>query len=85
MGFTKAIAREVAIKGITVNCVALGYINVGMSLRLPEEMREKIRETIPMKRFGEPEEVANVVVFLCSKDAGYITGQVIGINGGCYM
>lgn len=85
IGFTKAIAKEVAIKGITVNCVALGYIEVGMNLRLQEELRTKIQEEIPMKRFGKPEEVADVVVFLCSQSASYITGQVIGVNGGCYM
>jgi 3-oxoacyl-[acyl-carrier protein] reductase len=84
IGFTKAVAKEVAIKGITVNCVALGYINAGMNLRLPEELREKIKETIPMKRFGEVEEVAAIVVFLSSKEASYITGQVININGGLY-
>jgi len=85
IGFTKAIAKEVAIKGITVNCVALGYIEAGMNLRLPEELRAKIREEIPMKRFGKPEEVADTIIFLCSQSASYITGQVIGINGGCYM
>jgi NAD(P)-dependent dehydrogenase (short-subunit alcohol dehydrogenase family) len=82
IGFTKAIAKEVALKGITVNCVALGYIEAGMNLRLSEQLRNQIRDTIPMKRFGTPEEVSEVILFLCSKEASYITGQVIGINGG---
>jgi 3-oxoacyl-[acyl-carrier protein] reductase len=84
IGFTKAVAKEVATKGITINCIALGYINAGMNLKLPEDMRAKILETIPMKRFGDAEEVAETVIFLCSKGAGYITGQIIGINGGLY-
>lgn len=82
IGFTKAIAKEVALKGITINCVALGYIEAGMNLRLSEQLREQIRDTIPMKRFGTPKEVSEVILFLCSKEASYITGQVIGINGG---
>jgi len=84
IGFTKAVAKEVALKGITVNCVALGYINAGMNLRLAEDVREKIRESIPMKRFGTVEEVADTVVFLASEGAGYITGEVVNINGGLY-
>lgn len=84
IGFTKAVSKEVAIKGITVNCIALGYINAGMNLRLPEETREKIREIIPMKRFGTVEEVADTVIFLASENASYITGQVININGGLF-
>jgi len=85
IGFTKAVAKEVATKGITVNCISLGYIDAGMNLRLSEELRNQIKESIPMKRFGKVEEVAEAVLFLCSNGAGYITGQVIGINGGCYM
>lgn len=84
IGFTKAVAKEVAIKGITVNCIALGYIEAGMNLRLPEDTREKIKESIPMKRFGTIEEVAETVMFICSKGASYITGEVININGGLY-
>jgi len=83
IGYTKAVAREVALKGITVNCVALGYIDAGMNLRLPEEMREKIKTQIPMQRFGTSEEVAEVILFLSR--ASYVTGQVIGINGGYFM
>jgi len=85
-GFTKGVAREVADKNITVNCVALGYIEAGMNLRLPEEIRQKVLQEIPMKRFGKVEEVADLVMFLCTHEAGaYITGQIIHLNGGYYM
>lgn len=84
-GFTKAVAKEVAGKNITVNCIALGYIETGMNLRLPEELRQEILQKIPMKRFGKVEEVAGSVVFLCTEEAAYITGQVIHLNGGYYM
>lgn len=84
-GFTKSAARETARYGITVNALALGYINAGMLLKLTPEMQESIKKQIPIGRFGDPEEVAATVVFLCSEKAGYITGQVLGINGGYYM
>ena len=84
-GFTKAVAEEVANKNITVNCITLGYIEAGMNIRLPEEIRQKILQGIPMKRFGKVEEVAGTVVFLCTEEAAYITGQIININGGYYM
>jgi 3-oxoacyl-(acyl-carrier-protein) reductase len=84
-GFTKAVAKEVARKNITVNCIALGYIETGMNTRLPEELRQSILQEIPMKRFGKVEEVAGSVMFLCTDEAAYITGQVIHINGGYYM
>jgi 3-oxoacyl-[acyl-carrier protein] reductase len=83
-GFTKTVAKEVANRNITANCVAFGYIEAGMSLRLPEETRQKVLQEIPMKRFGKIEEVASLIVFLCSDEAAYITGQVIHINGGYY-
>ncbi len=79
IGATKALAREVAKRNITVNAVAPGFIETEMIDGLPVK---EIAKTIPAGRFGKPEEVAAAVVFLCSKDAGYITGQVIGINGG---
>jgi 3-oxoacyl-[acyl-carrier protein] reductase len=84
-GFTKAVAKEVARRKITVNCIALGYIETGMNLRLQEELRQSILQGIPMKRFGKVEEVAASVVFLCTEEAAYITGQVIHINGGYFM
>ena len=78
-GIGKAIAREVAKRDITVNAVAPGFIETEMT----DDLKVKeITKTIPAERFGKPEEVAAAIVFLCSKDAGYITGQVIGINGG---
>ena len=84
-GFTKSAARETVRYGITVNALSLGYINTGMLLKLTPELQESIRKQIPAGRFGDPEEVAATVVFLCSEKAGYITGQVLGINGGYYM
>ncbi len=84
-GFTKSAARELVRYGVTVNALALGYINTGMLLKLSPELRDTILKQIPIGRFGEPEEVAAAVLFLCSEKAGYITGQVIGINGGYYM
>ena len=84
-GFTKSVAREVANRNITVNCVAFGYIETGMNLRLAEETRQKVLQDISMKRFGKDEEVSGPIVFLCTNEAAYITGQIIHINGGYYM
>jgi len=84
-GFTKTVAREVANRNITVNCVAFGYIETGMNLGLPEEIRQKVLQEIPMRRFGKVEEVSGPIVFLCTDEAAYITGQIIHINGGYYM
>jgi len=82
IGFTKTIAREVASRGITVNAVAPGFITTRMVEGLGEEVRAQILERIPLGRFGAPEEVAACVAFLASDDAAYITGQVVGIDGG---
>ena len=82
IGFTKAVAREVASRNVTVNALAPGYVATGMVEQLPEGTRQKILDRIPMGRFGAPEDVAEAVVFLCSKGAGYITGQVLTIDGG---
>jgi 3-oxoacyl-[acyl-carrier protein] reductase len=82
VGFTKSVAKEVADKNITVNCVAYGYINAGMNLRLPEENRQKVLQNILLKRFGTLEEATGPVVFLCTDAASYITGQTIHVNGG---
>ena len=82
IGFTKSVALEVATKGITVNAIALRYFDTGMGRQLPPKMQEEIVNRIPMKRFGEPREVTRTVMFLCSEDASYITGQVVNINGG---
>lgn len=78
---TKALAQEVARKNVTVNCVAPGFINTDMTADLD---RDTLSQTIPAHRFGTPEEVAHLVGFLASKEAGYITGETISINGGLY-
>jgi len=85
LGFTKSLAREVAPLGITVNAIAPGFINTEMTRRLPEEVREMWLQQVPMRRWGEPEEVAQLVAFLASQAAGYITGQTVHINGGLFM
>lgn len=85
VGLTKSVAKEVSRKNITANVVAVGYVNIGMFKRLSESMRASILSQIPIGRFGYPEEVANLVMFLSSDYAAYITGQSINLNGGCYM
>ena len=82
IGATKALSLEVAKRGITVNCVAPGVIESDMTEDLP---KDKVLDMIPMKRFGTTEEVANVIEFLISEKASYITGQVISVNGGLYL
>lgn len=85
IGFTKAIAREVASRGVTVNAVAPGFIESDMTAKLPEKLREEFLQAIPVGRFGTCTEVAEMIVFLAGTGAGYITGQVFSINGGLYM
>ena len=82
IGFTKSVAREVASRNVTVNALAPGYITTGMVEKLSEAAREKILSRIPMGRFGVAEDVSEAVVFLCSKGASYITGEVLTIDGG---
>ena len=84
-GFTKAVAQEVAGKGVTVNTVSPGYIATSMIMDVPEEIRETIRKDIPVGRFGEPEDIARVVSFKTAESAGFITGANISANGGQYM
>jgi 3-oxoacyl-[acyl-carrier protein] reductase len=85
IGFSKSVAKEVATKNITVNAITLGYIEIGMLLALPEAVQQQILPTIPMKRWGHVYEVTSTVLFLASKEAGYITGQSINVNGGNYV
>jgi 3-oxoacyl-[acyl-carrier protein] reductase len=85
LGFTKAMAREVASRGITVNAVAPGFIETEMTAGLPAKLREESLRSIPLGRFGTCEEVAASIAFLSAPAAAYITGQVIGVNGGMYM
>jgi 3-oxoacyl-[acyl-carrier protein] reductase len=82
IGFTKTVAREVASRGITVNAVAPGFITTRMVEAIADDLRGQIMERIPLARFGTPEDVAASVAFLASDDAAYITGQVLGIDGG---
>lgn len=84
IGFTKAIAREVAAKGVTVNAVAPGIVDTEMAGLIPEEVRAEFLRQIPMKRFAKPSEIADVVAFLASDRAAYITGQIIQVNGGWF-
>jgi 3-oxoacyl-[acyl-carrier protein] reductase len=85
VAFAKSLAREVAGRGVTVNCVAPGYIETAMTGVLPEEVKKAFLEIIPMKKFGLPKDVASAVKFLLSDDASYITGHVVNVNGGMYM
>lgn len=85
VGMSKAIAMEVASRGITVNCVAPGFIKTAMTDALNDEQQKRITDNIPAARFGLPQDVASAVVFLSSNEAGYITGQTIHVNGGLLM
>jgi 3-oxoacyl-[acyl-carrier protein] reductase len=85
IGMSKSLAAEVASRGITVNCVAPGFIKTAMTDKLNEEQQKRITDNIPAQRFGTPEDVAAGVVFLASDAAGYVTGQTLHINGGLLM
>lgn len=85
IGLTKALAQEMASRSVTVNAVAPGFIDTDMTSVLKEEIRAAVLVNIPLKRFGTPEDVAAAVRFLCSEEAGYITGHVLDVNGGMYM
>jgi 3-oxoacyl-[acyl-carrier protein] reductase len=85
IGFTKALAKEVGKANITVNAIACGFIETDMTSVLPQEYKDKVIEMVPVRRFGQPEEVAKAAVFLLSNDAKYITGHVISVDGGLAM
>lgn len=85
VGLTKTIAKEYASRGITANAIAPGFIQTAMTDALPDNVKEEMKKSIPLGRFGMPDDVAKAAVFLASADADYITGQVFHINGGMYM
>src|SRR5439155_874954 len=85
IGFTKTIAREYASRMVTVNAVAPGFIDTAMTQGLPAEVKETLQKQIPLGRLGQPSDVAEAVRFLASDEAGYITGQVLHVNGGMLM
>lgn len=85
IGFTKSLAKELGSRNILVNAVAPGYIQTNMTAVLKDEIKEEIAKTIPLKRMGTPDDVANVVKFLASEESSYVTGQVIHIDGGMLM
>ncbi|MEC9206306.1 MAG: 3-oxoacyl-ACP reductase FabG [Pseudomonadota bacterium] len=85
IGFTKSLAREVASRNITVNSVSPGFIDTDMTKKMPEKHKEKLLESIPLARIGDPKELAAVINFLASDNSSYITGENINVNGGLYM
>jgi 3-oxoacyl-[acyl-carrier protein] reductase len=85
IGFTKSVARELASRGITVNAIAPGFIATDMTAVIKDEQRAKALESIPLKRFGEPDDIAGAALFLASPAARYITGQVLTVDGGMVM
>ena len=84
-GFSRALARELGSRSVTVNCVAPGFIDTDMTRELSDEQRELMLGQIPLGRLGEPQEIAALVAFLCGDSAGYITGETVHINGGMHM
>lgn len=84
-GMTKSLARELASRGVTANVVAPGYIGTDMTSEMNEEMQKMLLASIPAGEMGKPEDIADVVAFLCSERARYVTGQVVNVNGGMYM
>jgi 3-oxoacyl-[acyl-carrier protein] reductase len=85
IGFTKSIAKELGSRGINVNAIAPGFVETDMTKVLSEDIRKQMLDIIPLKKFAQPKDIANVVVFLCSEKGSYITGQVINVDGGMTM
>lgn len=85
IGFSKSLAREVGVRGITVNSIAPGFIDTDMTSGLSDEHKDTLLQNVPVKRLGQPEEIAAAARFLASPDAGYITGETLNVNGGMYM
>ena len=85
IGFTKSVAREYGSKGICCNAIAPGFISTEMTDAISDEKSREMLESIPLKRYGKPEDVANAVLFLCQDASGYITGEVLNVSGGLYM
>jgi len=85
IGMTKALAREMARKNVTVNAIAPGFIDTDMVRGIPQAAKDKVLASIPMNRFGQPREIASAAIFLASKEAAYITGHVMNVNGGMYL
>ena len=85
VGFTRALAREVGSRGITVNTVAPGFIETDMTRALDEAQREAMASQIPLGRLGTPEDIAGAVLYLASPAGGYVTGETLNVNGGLYM
>jgi 3-oxoacyl-[acyl-carrier protein] reductase len=85
LGFTKSLAQEIGSRNVTVNCVAPGFIDTDMTRALSDAQREQLTQRIPLGRLGTPEDVAHAVAFLASREAGYITGATLHVNGGLYM
>jgi 3-oxoacyl-[acyl-carrier protein] reductase len=84
-GFTRSMAREVGSRGITVNSVAPGFIETDMTKELPEAQRKSLEDNIPLQKLGQPEDIANAVLFLAGETGRYITGETLHVNGGMYM
>ncbi|MCI0450657.1 MAG: SDR family oxidoreductase [Chlorobi bacterium] len=83
-GLCKTISKEVVKNGITANVISLGYFEAGLLFQIPEDIRSQIKESIPKKEFGDPKEVVECILYLCSNNSSYITGQIINLNGGLY-
>lgn len=84
-GMTRSLAKELGSRGITVNCVAPGFIETDMTAQLPEEQKKALQSQIALGKLGQPQDIANAVVYLASDGAGYVTGQELHVNGGMYM